>query len=365
MTCDIIMPVWNQLEVTQKCIESIYLNTHTDFRLIIIDNASDLPTRSYLDSLKNEKDNVFLIRNEQNLGFTRATNQGFKIAAADFICLLNNDTVVCHNWLQQMIKILSTADNIGIANPQSNDLGQKLGGLAIAEYVQRIKDNTDFIEVDYCKGFCMLMKKEVLDQVGLLDENFGIGGFEETDFCRRAWRLGYRRIRVNNAYVFHHSKTSFRKLDKKRQNELFIKNRNYYYEKWGRPKRIAYVVFDRFITETTYEKTLELARDWHLVYLFIAKGAHFYDSYFEQPSGKLQHNFSGRGISRVYPWNIHNNIKIFSYPDFLFFVLVLFKILHRKRKRFDTIIADNNIFLKIIKLFLRSKDNYFEVIVNA
>lgn len=335
MNCDIIIPVWNELEATRRCLDSIFKNTALEFRIIIIDNGSEPPAGDYLLKLKKEKQNIILIKNEQNLGFVKATNQGLKITTADYICLLNNDTVVSASWLENIIKIINLSKEIGIANPQSNDLGQGLKGLSIDDYAKKIKDDLTYIEVDYCKGFCMVMKKEVLGKVGLLDENFGRGGFEETDFCRRAWQLGYKRIRVNNAYVWHQSKTSFNRLTKESLNELFIKNRDYYYEKWGKPKRYAYVIFDRVIKKTTYEITLNLARDWHLVYLFIDKSANYK------------------------PDIINSNIKLFRYPNFLFIFLVLFKILHRKKKRFDIIVTDRSWFAKLlIKL---TSEQYFDI----
>ena len=91
MKCDIIMPVWDQLEFTKECITSINNNTKYPIRLIIIDNASKRNTKEYLSSLAGEVNfEIKLIRNEENLGFVKAVNQGLKESSAPYICILNN-----------------------------------------------------------------------------------------------------------------------------------------------------------------------------------------------------------------------------------------------------------------------------------
>ena len=102
MDCDIIIPVWNQLTFTKDCLDSIFKNTvGVDYRIIIIDNASDDKTRDYLNGLKEARPNgITLIRNEKNLGFIKAVNQVIAASNAHYICLLNNDTLVTKGWLK-------------------------------------------------------------------------------------------------------------------------------------------------------------------------------------------------------------------------------------------------------------------------
>ena len=101
MKCDIVIPVWNNKEVTQRCLESIFDNTHCEYRLIIIDNASDASTRQYLDQVKlSRPDKVLLIANEENVGFTKAVNQGIKVSSSDYVCINNNDIIVSDGWLE-------------------------------------------------------------------------------------------------------------------------------------------------------------------------------------------------------------------------------------------------------------------------
>ena len=106
-SCDIIMPVWNELDTTKECIDSIVKHTHYPYRLVIIDNGSDIPTQDYLRELKSRKDiNLELIRNEENLGFVKAVNQGIRFSDASYICIMNNDTIATDGWLEEMVSII-------------------------------------------------------------------------------------------------------------------------------------------------------------------------------------------------------------------------------------------------------------------
>ena len=122
--CDIVIPIWNQLPVTRECIDSILNCTDYPYRLILIDNGSDPDTRDYLRSLEGIKDpGVVLIRNENNLGFVKAVNQGIKASRGQYICLMNNDTVAAKGWLSELVRILETDRDTGMVNPSSNTSG--------------------------------------------------------------------------------------------------------------------------------------------------------------------------------------------------------------------------------------------------
>jgi len=123
--CDIIIPVWNQLDVTRECVTSIMKHTAYPYRLIIIDNASDAPTASYLDSLKSAKDlDLMLIRNSRNLGFVKAVNQGIGASDAPYLCIMNNDTIATAGWLNELVDVIEANKEMGLINPSSNTSGQ-------------------------------------------------------------------------------------------------------------------------------------------------------------------------------------------------------------------------------------------------
>ena len=266
--CDIIIPVWNQLEATRDCIDSIIKNTSYPFRLIIIDNASDDATRRYLESLKQGSSlQADIIRNDKNLGFVKAVNQGMAASDANYICILNNDTLVTRLWLTEMINVAESHKDIGIVNPSSNNLGQKPAqDETIESYAESIRRQSGrFSELGSAIGFCMLIKRVVLDKIGLFDEIYGMGNFEDTDFSRKAAKAGFICVRACGAYVYHRENTSFDKI--RAFDDDFKRNKEIYEFRWGKPKRVAYVLnpADAGLSKRLGLEAMKLARQGNWV----------------------------------------------------------------------------------------------------
>ncbi len=171
--CDIIIPVWNQLKATKRCLDSLLQNTTFDFNLIIVDNGSKKKTEDFLKDFErnNPKCGIIPIRNKKNKGFVKAVNQGMRESRADYICILNNDTIVTEGWLSEMIKIFQINPNIGIVNPSSNNLGQKIPfGKNLEDYVSAFKSESGkYVELMNALGFCMLIKKMLIEEIGSFD----------------------------------------------------------------------------------------------------------------------------------------------------------------------------------------------------
>lgn len=324
--CDIVIPVWDQLEVTKDCIASIVKNTETPFRLILIDNASGDETKRYLESLTHEKWlPATLIRNEKNLGFVRAVNQGIASSDADYICLLNNDTLVMKNWLGEMIAVAESRKDIGIVNPSSNNLGQRpQKGEPLELYAERIAVNSgESVELGAAIGFCMLIKREIIKEVGLFDEIYGMGNFEDTDFSRRAIKAGYKCVRACGAYVYHRENTSFSKV--KAYDEDFKRNKEIFEFRWGKPKRIAYVLscVDNNTLKRLEIEAMKLARGGSWVWYYSRNGV-------GAPS--------------------HSNIISEPIGDGNFYLKAVIKILVKK-KRFNEILVGDEGFARILEKF--------------
>lgn len=272
MTCDIVIPVWNQPLLTKDCVDSIIKNTgDVDYRLIIIDNASNEETKRYLESLKiSTSPKVFLVRNENNLGFVRAANQGMRLSEAPYVCLINNDTIAAKGWLSEMIRIADSCANIGLVNPSSNNLGQRpIKGEPIETYAEKLKEYAGtFIEIGSAIGFCMLIKKEVIKRIGVFDEIYGMGNFEDTDFSRRAIKDGFLCVRACGAYVYHREGTSFGR--DKTFDENFERNRQIYEFRWGKRRWIAYILnsLDEYTLAKFNKDAIKTARDGYWVWSF-------------------------------------------------------------------------------------------------
>lgn len=330
--CDLIIPVWNHLEMTADCIASIKKNTKYPYGIILIDNASDEPTRQYLKSLSEKMSAVRVIRNDENKGFVKAVNQGIKESVAPYICVMNNDTVVTEGWLSELVSILAGNADIGLINPSSNTSCQFPGKLDIESYAKTLNAlKGKYQELYRCRGFAMVVKKEVVDKIGCLDTTFGMGYFDDIDYSKRAQKLGYRTVRAKAAYVYHKGSQSFSKI--KEKDDIFLANEKKFISKWGRQLRVAYVVpgdarrgsdIDRLSLNIN-----RLVKTGHQAWIFT------------KPGIKKRLNLVD-----------HESIRFFCYRGFLFSVYVLYKIWKRKRKkRLHMILTDSSAMLKLFGAF--------------
>lgn len=221
----IIILTYNNLEYTKKCIESIRSNNILDnHEIIIIDNGSTDGSREWIASLEGIK----YILNEKNVGFPKGCNQGIKLANKENdIFLLNNDTIIMPNSIFNLRLALYSDEQVGAVGAVSNNVsyGQQIAEKyeSLKEYytyamhnnVPRINDQEMRLKL---VGFAMFIKREVLNKVGYLDEQFTPGNYEDDDLSIRIIEAGYRNILCKNSFVFHYGSVSF----KKEQNK-FIK----------------------------------------------------------------------------------------------------------------------------------------------
>lgn len=238
--CDIVVPIWNQRERTQRCLESVLAHTGLPVRLILIDNGSDPPARGWLQEFAARSAvPIQLIQNSENLGFIKAVNQGIRASRSPWICLLNNDTIVAPRWLPEMIQVAESDPTIGLVNPTSNSLGYPSQGRSPEEIGRRLAGQRgQSAPLSTALGFCLLARRAIFDRIGLLDEQFGMGNFDDNDLTLRVRQAGLRPVRALAAYVYHEEKVSFKKLTGWKKD--FEKNRIRFEQKWGRPLRILW-----------------------------------------------------------------------------------------------------------------------------
>ncbi len=327
-SCDIIMPVWNELDVTRKCVNSIVKYTHHPYRLVIIDNASDLPTRDYLRNLKSREDmNLELIRNEDNIGFVKAVNQGISFSDAPYICIMNNDTIATEGWLETMISAMERHKDVGLINPTSNTFSHyPEKNESINEYAARLKLFKDKIqELHCCRFFCTVIKREVLEKLGSLDEIYRLGYFDDTDYCKRAQAAGYRTARAKGAYIHHEENTSFKKL--KDNSALFKANERIFLDRWGRHVRVGYFLDKVRSKDRVNDIAIDVARSGHQIFVFLKKGLGWPVS--------LDH---------------YDIVRVDTNP-FFFGIISIYKIMKRKkRKGLEIILTDNFLFGFILRI---------------
>ena len=316
MRCDIVMPVWNKKELTSRCLDSIFENTNCDYRIIIIDNASDSAVQGYLDSVRNSHpDKVILVRNYENSGFTKAVNQGIANSSGEYVCVMNNDVIVFDGWLSEMIQIAESSEYIGIVNPANNFGAKKPEGVTLQQYAQNktAGKSGQWIETSTPVGFCYLIKREVINKIGMFDERFSPGYFEDTEYAIRARGAGYKSVFAKGAFVFHEEHSSFKKRG---FNALFKQSEEKFYKMHKRPDRALFVL------------TGPAGSD------FEARVAEFLDK------GAWVTIFLKKSAPKISLPN-HTYIRAFYFGDLFFNTKVFLKILF-KNKKFTKIFREGN-----------------------
>ncbi len=241
--CDIILPVCDQFRFTKDCIESIISNTSTPYRLIVVNNGTSDDTKKYLSEIKARLgDRLVVIENATNVGWVRALNQGIERSHTPFLCFQNDDTIVTKGWLAKMIGILERDKRIGVVNPEWEG---RPNYISIEDYGRSLEEKHKgrYIETDWARGFCVVFRKDVLDAIGKVDEEYNPAYFDDVDFSVRAINAGFLVVRSLDTYVYHHrNATFFEVLKGKKWNEVHERNKHLYYRKWGRPLKIVMVL---------------------------------------------------------------------------------------------------------------------------
>ncbi len=186
-----------------------------------------------------------VVANAENRGFAAGCNQGLQLARGEYLVLLNPDAVVTDGWLRRLIAQAERFADVGAVGPISNRTGElQLDALAEAEfedleqmqaYARRVaaKHRGKAWEFHRVAGFCVLLKREVVERIGYLDEQFGIGFFEDDDYCKRIRKAGYRLLIARDVFVYHEGGVSFSALTPGLTDQLMLINRMRYVAKWS------------------------------------------------------------------------------------------------------------------------------------
>lgn len=259
--CDLLLVTWNKLEYTKPCVESILQHTTGPYRLIIVDNGSESDTIAFLDEMARLHPEKVVVRKQQeNLGWCKAVNVGLRYSQAPYACMLNNDLIATPGWLEQMIAVAETDPLIGLVNPTYNQRGESLEA-----FQQRARDSAGdsprYLEVNECNGACLLVKRCVVEAIGGLDEAYGSGGMDDSDYSRSAEVAGFRCARATQAFMFHWENVTYNSIPKywsttRRQNEAIFK------ERWGERTQLAVILneHDDVSCQRILQQCLTLAR---------------------------------------------------------------------------------------------------------
>ncbi|MDQ7817356.1 MAG: glycosyltransferase [Melioribacteraceae bacterium] len=239
----IVIPVFNQLEYTKLCIESLVETIDEKIELVIVNNASNDGTKEFLSSYKNDKLKLVIIANEENLGFPKAVNLGIDESNGKYVVIANNDILFNEGWLSRMIEVVESDSKIGLVGPISNEVSglqkdEKAAYKTIDEmkiYAGDIKQNNknqiqNFPRLAF---LCTLIKREVIEAIGGLDERFSPGNYEDDDYCLRAQLAGFKAVVAKDVFIHHYGSKSFKADGNNQYSERLKFNREIFVSKWG------------------------------------------------------------------------------------------------------------------------------------
>jgi len=248
----IVIVTYNSAPTIRACLESVFECTRAPFEVIVVDNASRDETRAILEPYAthagpargragNGLHSTATILNAENRGFATACNQGIRASKGAYVVLLNPDTVVTHGWLLRMRDHFRR--DVGAVGPLSDYVAglqkvelnlskQMPPGVGLNEVAQILaRENTGrAVETKLLVGFCMMLPRSVLDQVGLLDEDLFLGN----DDLELSWRLrqrGYRLLVAADTFVHHEGQVSFASEDDTRTSTLVQESTDRLYAK--------------------------------------------------------------------------------------------------------------------------------------
>ncbi len=224
---DVIVCIHNALDDVRRCLNSVLEHSPQPYSLIIVDDGSAEQTKKYLENFS-ERHGVTLICNDSARGYTRAANQGLQRSTGEYAVLLNSDTIVADQWMGRLVMCLESDPKIGLVGPLSNTaswqsvpeieergdwaenkipVGQNVDSMAklIAESSGRL-----YPIIPFLNGFCLMIKRRLIEEIGLFDENnFPQGYGEENDYCLRARAAGWKLAVADDTYIYHAQSKSY------------------------------------------------------------------------------------------------------------------------------------------------------------
>jgi len=222
----IIIVNYNTEELLKSCIESVYSNTErTDFEIIVVDNNSQDKS---CEMIKRDFPKVLLIQNNENLGFARANNIGMKRASGDVVLLLNSDTSVYKNGIDRAYDYLTKDNEIDVLGPKIFNIDESGNYIIESSYgsfvslISVLKNKLFFIKNDYSKskyvnwvtGAFIMLKKKVIETVGMMDENIFLY-YEDVEWCYRINKMGFKVFYYAKPCVIHLKGRSAKNLNRR------------------------------------------------------------------------------------------------------------------------------------------------------
>lgn len=242
----IIIPNYNQVDYLKQCIASISKFTNPPYEIIVVDNASTDGSAAYLANLGGTVRYRVL---DSNRGFAGAINIGMMMARGSYLLLLNNDTIVAENWLSNMLACLNSSPAIGMVGPVTNYISgeqrievpyKTIKGMPNFARQHNVPNPSRWQQTDRLTGFCLLMRRELWEQTGFMDEGYTVGNYEDDDYNIRVRLQGYSLMIARDTFIHHFGSVSMKALGE-RVTVVNDHNMHVYMEKWGNPHDLVHL----------------------------------------------------------------------------------------------------------------------------
>ncbi len=238
MKCDVVIPVFNAPEWVSICLRVLLSCPSNQIgKIIVIDDRSEKYTENLLVDFAEKSGNIELLRNDQNLGFVKSVNRGLVSSISNYILLLNSDCLITQKTIPKLIAHAEKDQDVGLISPISNNSPvvtyEMLPGYSYMQMDTLFEELFSERSVDACTivGNCLLITRKCIEEIGYLDEVWGQGYGEESDYQFRAMEKGFKAKIAMDCYVFHKAEASFG--SDHQINEHRQRNHKLFLEKWG------------------------------------------------------------------------------------------------------------------------------------
>ena len=242
METTIIIPCKDEISYTKACLKSISRNTKSPYKIIVVDDGSTEETKKSLQGFEN----ITLVKNQGAPGFPSACNTGMRMVGSEFFVIMNNDVEVTKEWLSMLLFRMRQDPKLGILGPITNRVSGPqqdcCAGYTTREGMERFAitvNNRRPSRIEFFPRivfFCTVFRTELYKKIGGLDEKFGLGNFDDDDYCMRARIAGFITAIDFNVFIHHYGSRTFGKMGKG-YIDLLHKNKNYFMQKWN-PKNL-------------------------------------------------------------------------------------------------------------------------------
>jgi GT2 family glycosyltransferase len=253
-TVHIIIVNWNGKALTLECLSSLARATYPNMRVVVVDNAS---TDGSAAAIRERFPDAIVLEQHTNLRFAGGTNAGIHYAlahGAEMLCLLNNDTTVHPEFLTHLVARIQSAADIGLVAPKiyyhdepdriwfaGGEISMWTGTMRHIGIRERDRGQYDEVrDIDYATGCCMLVRRNVVEQVGLLDERYFMYT-EDADWCMRIRKAGYRIVYEPKAHLWHKlSVSTGGHLSFYKMKNKFLSNLRFFFRYASLPHKLVF-----------------------------------------------------------------------------------------------------------------------------